>query len=490
MSEVESGQPLETAVARKDKGLSEDWTAVIVGVIGLVVALSISLWSVPEGLNWESAWPDTGGETYKWDAFTKAWLSKPGTWDDNPAESLLKTVGESEDGEKLKSWLPIAYSGLGLLAIGSLATVLRRRNLFSFLAGFVPLFLLALLAYILAGQVQIKHLNLEYALWALLLGLIICNTVGLPGWLKPAVNGELYIKIGLVLMGAEVLMGRLLELGLPGIFVAWIVTPIVLISTYIFGQKVLKMESRSLNMVISADMSVCGVSAAIATAAACKAKREELSLAVGLSLSFTVLMMILMPPLIAWMGLDPLVGGAWLGGTIDATGAVAAAGEMLYPNSEEAGQVASEAAVTIKMIQNILIGVTAFAVAIYWTTVVEGKSRSESQVGVGEIWKRFPKFVLGFVLISIVASLLASGSYFGSQWVNATVGGVTKNFRGWLFCLAFVCIGLETNFRQLLPYFRTGKPAVLYVVGQSLNLLLTLLMAQIMFGWLNQFFEG
>ena len=117
------------------------------------------------------------------------------------------------------------------------------------------------------------------------------------------------------------MLNRLLALGLPGVFVAWVVTPIVLISTYWFGQKILKMESRSLNMVISADMSVCGVSAAIATAAACKAKKEELSLAIGMSLTFTVVMMVVMPAVIKAVGMDEVLGGAWLGGTIDSTGA-------------------------------------------------------------------------------------------------------------------------------------------------------------------------
>ncbi|MFN9914991.1 MAG: putative sulfate exporter family transporter, partial [Pirellulaceae bacterium] len=106
-------------------------------------------------------------------------------------------------------------------------------------------------------------------------------------WLRPAVSPELYVKTGLVLLGAEVLFGKLLMLGIPGMLVSWTVTPIVLVATYIFGQRVLKMESRALNMVISADMSVCGVSAAIATAAACRAKKEELSLAIALSLVFT-----------------------------------------------------------------------------------------------------------------------------------------------------------------------------------------------------------
>jgi len=335
-------------------------------------------------------------------------------------------------------------------------------------------FLLATFAYVLAGQAVVKAYNLEYALWALLVGLIVSNTIGTPSWMRPAIQTEFFIKTGLVLLGAGVLMSRLMALGIPGIGVAWVVTPIVLISTYAFGQKVLKIPSKSLNMVISADMSVCGVSAAIATAASCKAKKEELSLAIGLSLSFTVVMMVVMPLVITFLGLPTAVGGAWLGGTIDATGAVAVAGATL-------GDEALEVAATVKMIQNILIGVTAFCVAVYWVAYVE-KDATEGKPGVGEIWYRFPKFVLGFIAASIVFSLLHASLVGGEVLVDAMIKGSTKTLRGWFFCLAFVCIGLETNFKQLLPYFRGGKPMVLYLCGQSLNILLTLLMAYLMFG--------
>ena len=201
------------------------------------------------------------------------------------------------------------------------------------------------MAYVLAGQQVIKQYNLEYALWALLIGLLISNTVGTPASLKTAACTEFFIKTGLVLLGAEVLVNRLLALGVPGIFVAWVVTPIVLVTTFWFGQRVLKMDSPSLNMAISADMSVCGVSAAIATAAACKAKKRSYRWrsaclqfhggdddrhAGGHSRD----------------GDEPGAGGAWMGGTIDATGAVAAAGAML-------GDDALQVAATVKMIQNI-----------------------------------------------------------------------------------------------------------------------------------------
>lgn len=231
-------------------------------------------------------------------------------------------------------------------------------------------------------------------------------------------------------------------------------------------------------------MSVCGVSAAIATAAACKAKKEELTLAVGLSMVFTSIMMIVMPAVIK--GVFPvdkqlILGGAWMGGTIDATGAVAAAGAFL-------GEKALYVAATIKMIQNVLIGVIAFFVAIYFTTKVE-VAETGYRVGAREIWFRFPKFVLGFLAASIIFSVCysyfnAQVSGMGSAMIDqGVVKGMADLFRGWFFCLAFVSIGLATNFRALREHFVGGKPLILYVCGQSFNLVLTLLVSYIMFYW-------
>ncbi|MCO8121394.1 YeiH family protein [Stieleria sp. TO1_6] len=446
---------------------TEDWWAIWCAAALLLVSF-LAVWiALPSGVADRLA----AGEQVSVVSPLKAWLGKPGSWEENPIDAFY--VAASGDAEAKSMYWGVLGA---LLIIGVLFTIamkLRGKDAAGFAVAFPVVFALATIAYVLAGQSTIKAYNLEYALWALLVGLIISNTLGTPGWLRPAVLTEFFIKTGLVLLGAEVLMGRLMALGLPGIGVAWVVTPIVLISTYVFGQKVLKIPSKSLNMVISADMSVCGVSAAIATAASCKAKKEELSLAIGLSLSFTVVMMVLLPIIITALGLSPAVGGAWLGGTIDATGAVAVAGATL-------GEEALEVAVTIKMIQNILIGVTAFLVAVYWVTYVE-KTPGAPRPGIGEIWYRFPKFVLGFIAASILFSLLHNQLAEGGLIIDAMIKGSTKTLRGWLFCLAFVCIGLETNFQQLMPYFRGGKPMVLYVCGQTLNLLLTLLMAYLMF---------
>ncbi len=361
----------------------------------------------------------------------------------------------------------LGFFGVGMAVMG--------KSFAAFAKGFVFVFVLAIAAYLLSAQATMKAYGIGYAAWAIAIGLLISNTIGTPDWVKPAVQTEYYIKTGLVLLGAEILFSKILSIGVPGIFVAWVVTPIVLVTTFIFGQKVLRIPSKTLNMTISADMSVCGVSAAIATAAACKAKKEELTLAVGLSLVFTSIMMIVMPAVIKAFGMPHVLGGAWMGGTIDATGAVAAAGAFL---SEQALYTAA----TIKMIQNVLIGVIAFCVAVYWVTKVE--RQAGNAVGIMEIWHRFPKFVIGFIAASIVFS-----SIYGSLGPDAgfalidkgVLAGLTKNLRGWFFCLAFVSIGLATNFRELKGYFKGGKPLILYVAGQSFNLTLTLIMAYIMF---------
>lgn len=347
----------------------------------------------------------------------------------------------------------------------------------TFFIGFLGIFGLALISLILGQQTDVRSMGFGYPLWGIVLGMVISNTIGTPAWLLPAVRTEFYIKTGLVLLGAEILFGKILSIGLPGIFVAWVVTPVVLVLTYWFGQKVLKITSKTLNITISADMSVCGVSAAIATAAASKASKEELTLAVGLSMVFTSVMMVLLPAFINMTGMPEVLGGAWIGGTIDATGAVVAAGAFL-------GETALQVAATIKMIQNMLIGLIAFFVAYYFARISGNKERGNSRIEAKELWNRFPKFILGFVGASILISLLyhLAGPDLGEAMIDrGLIRSFTKDLRSWLFCLAFVSIGLSVNFKALKSHFSGGKPLILYACGQLFNLLLTLAVAYLMF---------
>ncbi|MCL2043121.1 MAG: putative sulfate exporter family transporter [Treponema sp.] len=364
----------------------------------------------------------------------------------------------------------ILFTGLLIFGLFCLALFFtERQGIKKFIIAFPLIFILALIAEVIGNYAPWRLYGLNNVIWALAVGLLISNTVKTPAFLKGAVRTELYIKTGLVLLGASILFNRILALGTMGLGVAWGVTPIVLVFMYWFSQKVLKMrEQKSLSMVISATTSVCGVSAAIAVGAASKAKKEEISLAISISLIFTVVMMIGMPLLVNALGLSPAEGGAWLGGTIDSTGAVAAAGGMLGP---EALQVAT----VVKMIQNILIGFIAFGVAIYFATKIEKKSVSEATVGPIEIWNRMPKFIFGF----IGASLLFSFA-FSKEKVDVTLP-VVGGFQEFLFTMAFVSIGLESNFKEMAKMVKGGNPLTLYLVGQIFNIILTLAAAVFFF---------
>lgn len=299
----------------------------------------------------------------------------------------------------------------------------------------------------------------------MIIGLLISNTVGVPKWLKPAVQTEYYIKAGLVIMGFSVLFSNIVNFGLYGLGIAWIVTPIVIIFMWFFGTKVLKIDNKPLVITLATATSVCGTSAAIATGAASKAKKTDLSLAVSISIIFTVIMMVFEPIIIKAVGLGELMGGALIGGTVDSTGAVTVAGTAL-------GETAQTAAVLVKSIQNILIGFIAFAVAIFFTARVEKKQDQEkSKVTAAEIWYRLPKFIIGFFVASLVASFIFLPNV-GKEKVSA-INSVLDQYKNWAFVLAFTSVGLDTNFRELKDQFQGGKPLVLYIVGQLFNIVLT-----------------
>jgi uncharacterized membrane protein YadS len=191
-------------------------------------------------------------------------------------------------------------------------------------------------------------------------------------------------------------------------------------------------------------------------------------------------MMIFMPMFISAVGMGPVLGGAWMGGTIDSTGAVVAAGAFLGPRAEAVAAV-------VKMIQNILIGVVGFCVALFWITSIE-RVPGAPRPGLIQIWVRFPKFIVGFVAASLLFSFFLVplfASLFegnGLKLVESSViKAVTNPLRGWFFCLAFVSIGLESNFKEMAEQLEGGKTLILYVVGQSFNLILTLAVAWLAF---------
>ena len=359
-------------------------------------------------------------------------------------------------------WRKLIVTVVVLCALFTLGVKLQGESVKKYIPAFLCLFVIALVVRFISAEFTLNR-YLEWAFWALLIGLLISNTVGVPDWLKPAIKTEFYIKTGLVIMGFSVLFSNIAKFGLYGLGIAWIVTPIVIIFMWWLGTKILKIDNKPLVITLASATSVCGTSAAIATGAASGAKKDDLSIAISISIIFTILMMVFEPMIIKAVGMNQLMGGALIGGTVDSTGAVVLAGSALGPEAE---QVAS----LVKMIQNILIGFIAFAVAIFFATRVD--KTSEKKVGAGEIWTRFPKFIIGFFVASLIASFLIQ-PIFGGAAVKE-INGVLDQYKNWAFVLAFTSIGLDTNFKELAKQMHGGKVLWLYIIGQVFNIALTL----------------
>ncbi len=306
----------------------------------------------------------------------------------------------------------------------------------------------------------------EYPLTAALVGLlanVLLRATKTHAAVKPAIKTEFFLKVGLVLLGARVSIGQILSKGGTGLIQAVIMTTSVFFFTWWLGGK-LKLDQK-LKAVMAAAVSICGVSAAIAAAGAVLAKKEEITYITALVILTALPMMILMPLAADALGLPEVVAGAWFGGNIDTTAAVVGAGTMY-------GAEAQEVASLVKMAQNTFIGVAAFLLALYFVVKVERKPEERPSPAI--IWQRFPKFVLGFVLTSILASL---------GWLNKDAVEALNTLSKWAFTLAFVSIGLELSVKDL---GKMGWPPVLVFLGATVfNTILALCVAWVIFGLLR-----
>lgn len=362
------------------------------------------------------------------------------------------------------NFLKVLYVAIPLFAIATLGMVLLGRRALPFLIGLPAIFGLAWLSRLLAGNGSFVDWGIEYVIFALLLGLLISNTVGLPEWLKPAVQTEFFIKTGLVILGSSLLFYEVLQAGALGIAQALLVVFVVWYACFWLCRK-LRVDDEFAAM-LSTAVSICGVSAAIAACGAIQGDKKKLSYVTSLVLIVAVPMMIAMPWIAKSTGMDDLVAGAWLGGTLDTSASVVAAGALISDAAMKTG-------VIVKFSQNALIGIAAFMLAIWWT-LKAGKATGEKP-SARVIWERFPKFVLGFVLASLIFSfMLAPEAVAGTR---SALGEI----RTWWFALAFVCIGLETRFVDLAKT-DGGRPALAFIGAQTINVLWTLLLAWLLFG--------
>ena len=334
-----------------------------------------------------------------------------------------------------------------------------------FLLGYVVIFVLALLAQLLSAFVPFKNLGLETVLFSLAIGLLIGNIGNLRQWLLGGAQTELFVKIGLVLLGGTILFSDLLTAGSFGLIQSVIVVFCVWNFAFWMSRK-LKVDDEYATMLSSA-VSICGVSAAIATSGAINGDKKKLSVIISLVLIVAIPMMIFMPVLAKWIGLSDEVTGAWLGGTIDTTGAVVGAGTI-------AGDVGLKYATIVKFSQNVLLGIAAFAISVFWAYRNHSGEGKRERVPLRMIWERFPKFVLGFMVASILFS------FFIDNELAASSGKLMKSFSGFWFNLAFISIGIETRFSDLRSS-ENKRPIYSFLIAQGFNVVFTLIVSYLLF---------
>jgi uncharacterized integral membrane protein (TIGR00698 family) len=397
---------------------TEDWTVVWIGLL----ALAAVLWGYkPASLSFK--WTDPG-----------------------QIAGLLST-----------RLIELGVLGYALSVIGMLVLGVK---IGEFTKGFPVVFALGVTAHVLAGNATANAWGIEFVIFALVVGLLVSNTVGTPKWLEAAVRTEFYIKTGIILMGATIIFREILQAGMLGILQSVLVVVVVWYFSFWLAKK-LRLDDEFAAM-LSTAVSICGVSAAIAACGAIQGDRRKLSYVTSIVLIVAVPMIVIQPWLIKTFGIPDAVAGAWLGGTLDTTGSVVAAGELISETATKVGTI-------VKFSQNVLIGAAAFLLSVWWS------ARSSQKAEVSVIWERFPKFVLGFVGASLVFSFVLDAG------VAAKAKPAITSLRNMWFAMAFVSIGLETKFTDLLTT-EEGRPFWSFLGAQAFNAVWTLVLAWLIFG--------
>jgi len=377
-----------------------------------------------------------------------------------------------------------------------------------FVPSFIFVYIFSIFIAVFSANETAHHYNLEAPLFALLLGLIIGNTVKLPKWMDTGFRVEYYIKTGIVLLGATLPFTLIIYAGPVAFIQATIIAVSTFLTIYFVGTKVLKMDRRFAS-VLGAGGAVCGVSASIAMAAAVRARKEHVAMGITTVIVWAIIMIFVLPLISRSLVLHPGVAGAWIGTSefADAAGFAAAAAygsifahlppdAVVFGMQKTVAQVIAEAKAAgvdvddiavrtftlMKVIgRDIWIGLWAFVMAIIATTRWEVEETGVKPSPM-EIWWRFPKFVLGFFAASLFISILTAGVPL-SEYLNhmkPLLIGPIKTMRTWTFIFTFFSIGLTTRFRELTA--AGSKPWIAFSSGAIVNVILGALMSIFVLG--------
>lgn len=428
----------------KELWLKEDWWAVWIGLALVLVAYA--LFASGSSIEWIAAAP-------------KKWA----TFDQLSADLAAKSV----------RYLAQCALFLTVFVVGGAVLGHKPRQ---FIPAFLLVYVLSLLLNIAGAWEKASFYTLEPPLLALLLGLIISNLIGLPRWMDAGFRVEFYVKTGIVLLGAGLPFTLILWAGPIAIMQASIVSLATFFTIFFVGRK-LGLE-RQLCATLGAGGAVCGVSASIAIAGAVRAKREHPPIAITLVVLYAIVMVFVLPLAARALHLPAGIGGAWIGTSefADAAGLAAAQsyGSLAGPATGITGvpEQAINAYTLIKVVgRDVWIGIWAFVLSIVSITMWE-KSETGRKADVTQIWWRFPKFVVGFLLASLIITIAVKGYSFAdyNKIVKPALVAPLVALRTWAFTFCFLSIGLTTRLREFAP--SGSRPFWAFSAGVVVNLIL------------------
>ncbi len=451
MGTSEEGERVHS-VGWKELYLKEDWWAIWLGLGIIIVAYLFYING--SSIKWITITPS------RWTNLGQMWAAFSAHISQYVAQFILWSV----------------VFGISMKVLG--------HKLSEFLPSFLFIYVVAIIIFTLGAWDKAHYYNLEPPLVALVIGMLIANTTGLPKWMDTGFRVEYYIKTGIVLLGATLPFTLIIWGGPVAIAQAAIVSITTFLVIFFVATK-MGIDKR-LAATLGAGGAVCGVSGSIAIAGAVGAKKDAAPIAITLVIVWAIVMIFFLPGVSRLLGLHTGVAGAWIG-TSEFADAAGFAAAQAYGNL--AGHVAGipgspddavNAFTLMKVVgRDIWIGIWALVLAVIATTRWDIKDGAKPNIG--DIWWRFPKFVIGFFIASMIMTVISSQFTLAEykHEVVPVLTGPIKAMRTWAFIFSFLSIGLTTRFRDLASVGK--KPFWAFSAGVVVNVTLGFILSTIVF---------
>mgnify|MGYP003788100519 CR=1 FL=1 len=303
------------------------------------------------------------------------------------------------------------------------------RTLFNKLLKYLPgMVLMLVVGY--AGKIVAQYVpHSEYVLFAIAIGMLVRNLLPLPQIFAPGIaTYELWMKTGIVLLGARLVLQEVFVIGASGIVMVVIEIAVAIAAAAYLG-RIFGLKEK-LASLLGIGIGVCGVSAIISSTSAIEAEEEDAAYAIAIILLFGAIMLFLYPALGTLLGMSDLAFGYWTGLSIDNTAEAVATG---FAYSEAAGNIAT----VVKLSRNALMGVVVLLMALYYARKgISGEVENKAAF----LWSRLPKFLLGFLAFSLLATV---------GFLTPGHARILNNASKWLFMVTFAGVGLSTDFKRM-----------------------------------------